>query len=64
MRTIKARDQRNWDGDSVAQPCWNGPVERRKKVIPTPEQEAKVGCYFMDDGETLAIPGWNLFRAS
>jgi hypothetical protein len=34
-----------------------------KKVIPTSEQEAKAACYYMEDGETLAIPGWNLSRS-
>jgi hypothetical protein len=28
-----------------------------KKVIPTPEQEAKAAAYYMEDGVTLAIPG-------
>lgn len=62
MRVIKAKIKGVGLGILLHNPAGMG-QSNGKKVIPTPEQEAKNGCYFMDDGETLAIPGWNLFRA-
>jgi hypothetical protein len=62
MRVIKAKIKGAGMGILLHNPAAMGQSNGGKKQIPTPEQEAKNGCYFMDDGETLAIPGWNLFR--
>jgi len=63
MRVIKAKIKGAGMGILLHNPAGMGHSNGGKKQIPTPEQEAKKGCYFMDDGETLAIPGWNLFRS-
>jgi hypothetical protein len=63
MKVIKARIKGAGMGLLLHNPAGMGQSNGGKKVIPTPEQEAKQGCYFMEDGETLAIPGWNLFRS-
>lgn len=32
-----------------------------KKVIPTPEEDAAAGCYWMPDKSSLMLPGHNIF---
>jgi hypothetical protein len=63
MKTIKVRIKGTGMGLLLHNPSIMGASNGGKKVIPTPEQEAKAACYYMEDGETLAIPGWNLFRS-
>lgn len=62
MKVIKARIKGVGLGILLHNPAGMG-QSNGKKVIPTPGQEAAAGCYYMEDGKTLAIPGWNLFRS-
>jgi hypothetical protein len=63
VKTIKVKIKGTGVGLLLHNPAAMGASNGGKKVIPTPEQEAKAACYYMEDGETIAIPGWNLFRA-
>jgi hypothetical protein len=63
MKTIKVRIKGTGMGLLLHNPAGMGASNGGKKVIPTSEQEAKTACYHMEDGETLAIPGWNLSRS-
>jgi hypothetical protein len=63
MKTIKARIKGTGMGILLHNPAGMSAPSNGKKKIPTPEEEAKAGCYFLDDGETVAIPSWSLFRA-
>ncbi len=63
MKTIKVRIKGTGMGLLLHNPAGMGASNGGKKVIPTSEQEAKAACYYMEDGETLAIPGWNLSRS-
>lgn len=63
MKVIKAKIQGAGMGILLHNPAGMGAGNGGKKFIPTPEVEAKAAAYYLADGETLAIPGWNLFRS-
>lgn len=63
MKLIKVEIKGTGMGILLHNPAGMAAPSNGKKIIPTPEQEAKAACYFMDDGQTLGIPSWNLFRS-
>jgi hypothetical protein len=63
VKTIKVKIKGTGMGLLLHNPAGMCASNGGKKVIPTPEQEAKAAAYYLEDGETLAIPGWNLFRS-
>lgn len=62
MKTIKAKIKGVGLGILLHSPAGMG-QSNGKKVIPTREQEAAAGCYWMDDKKSLAFPAWNVSRA-
>jgi hypothetical protein len=56
VKTVKVRIKSTGLGLLLHNPAGMGASNGGKKVIPTPEQEAKAACYYVEDGETLAIP--------
>jgi hypothetical protein len=63
MKVIHAEITGAGRGLLLHNPAGMGGSSNGKKQIPTPQAEAKAACYFMEDGKTLAVPGWNLFRS-
>jgi hypothetical protein len=63
MKIIKARITGKGLGILLHNPAGMAVGNSGKKAIPTPEVEAAAACYWNEEHTSLAIPGWNLFRA-
>ncbi len=65
MKTISVEIEGKGLGILLHNPAGMGQsgTGKRATSIPTPEAEARAGCYWTEDGKSLAIPAWNVFRA-